>query len=301
MLVHNVAMNSKEQPVADPGFSVETSTLQPYILSFSPNSLPLWNREHFILCVWCEGGGGGGWVIGARNSQVLIDYLDKYFKIFLGSHSICIATLMLWVLVNLWHATFTNALSQTRMHSSGMRTACLLTVSQHTLCGGGGGQPSGCLNMGGVCPGGVFVGGLSGGVCPGGCVYHSMQWGRHPNLWTDRHLWKHNLHKPCSWTVIISQWFSVADLWRPGCAPHTPRSVTTVSISLVLNKPLLVLTLKPLLVLTLNAYIAVTQKWGQILYLRKRCNLEICQYSGTKNWSGWHWAIPHSDICSSGT
>ena len=45
--------------------------------------------------------GAGGWGIGARDSQVLIDYLDKYFKIFLGSHSICIATLMLWVLVNL--------------------------------------------------------------------------------------------------------------------------------------------------------------------------------------------------------
>ena len=45
-------------------------------------------------------------------------------------------------------------------------------------------------------------GGLSlvlGHVCPGGClprgVYPSMQWGRRPSLWTDRHLWKHNLCK----------------------------------------------------------------------------------------------------------
>ena len=38
-------------------------------------------------------------------------------------------------------------------------------------------------------------------VCPVGClplvwgVYPSMQWGRHPPPWTERHLWKHNLRK----------------------------------------------------------------------------------------------------------
>ena len=38
---------------------------------------------------------------------------------------------------------------------------------------------------------------VQGGVClcsSGGAVYPSMQWDRHP-LWTDRHLWKHNLYK----------------------------------------------------------------------------------------------------------
>ena len=61
-------------------------------------------------------------------------------------------------------------------------------------------------------PGGCLLQGCllceEGGVCPGGClpllpgwvsapegVYPSMQWGRHPLLWTDRHLWKHNLRK----------------------------------------------------------------------------------------------------------
>ena len=73
-------------------------------------------------------------------------------------------------------------LFSTRMHSSGMRTARLLTVSggggvsQHALGGGcvsqhalGGSVSQGGLH-GGVCPG---------GVCPGG-LSPSMQWGRHP-------------------------------------------------------------------------------------------------------------------------
>ena len=57
----------------------------------------------------------------------------------------------------------------TIMHSSGMRTARLLTVSQHALGGGGGVYPSmhwagevsaagGVSAEGGVCPG---------GICPG--------------------------------------------------------------------------------------------------------------------------------------
>ena len=46
-----------------------------------------------------------------------------------------------------------------------------------------------CL-PGGICPGGVYPG----GCLPRGYVYPSMQWDR-PLLWTDRHLWKHNLRK----------------------------------------------------------------------------------------------------------
>ena len=61
--------------------------------------------------------------------------------------------------------------------------------------------PGGCVCLGlsaqgGVCPGGISAGGSAqGGVC-------------HTPLWTDRHLWKHNLRKlrlravkncPCSW------------------------------------------------------------------------------------------------------
>ena len=57
---------------------------------------------------------------------------------------------------------------ETRMHSSGMRTVRLLTVSQHALwwgdtCPGGGGVPArGC-----TCPGGVPARGyLAGGYLP---------------------------------------------------------------------------------------------------------------------------------------
>ena len=60
----------------------------------------------------------------------------------------------------------------TRMHSSGMRTARLLTVSQHALdrwgvCQGGVPGPGGCVSVGVYLP-------------RGGGVYPSMQWGRHP-------------------------------------------------------------------------------------------------------------------------
>ena len=54
----------------------------------------------------------------------------------------------------------------TRMHSSGMHTAHLLTVSQHVLHKGGG-----CLPRGGVFP--------RRGCRPSG-VYPSMQWDRPP-------------------------------------------------------------------------------------------------------------------------
>ena len=109
----------------------------------------------------------------------------------------------------------------TRMHSSGMSTTHLLTVSQHALHRGGrypsmhwvGGRGV-YLSMhwaGGCLPKGVY---LSGGACTcpgerctcpvgwcncpgdvpahGGVSQHAM--GQTP-LWTDRHLWKHNLHK----------------------------------------------------------------------------------------------------------
>ena len=80
----------------------------------------------------------------------------------------------------------------TRMYSSGMRTARLLTISQHALrrggvcipactgrevcipacTGQGGGCIPACIGQGGVCPGGVWQGvcppGVCGRVCPGG-------------------------------------------------------------------------------------------------------------------------------------
>ena len=99
-----------------------------------------------------------------------------------------------------------------------MRTAGLLTVSQHALhrggclprrgvcvCPGGGSVQGGCLPRGvsaqwggvfakgDVCLEGVSAQGRVSASGPG--VYPSMQWGRHPPLWTDRHLWKHNLRK----------------------------------------------------------------------------------------------------------
>ena len=49
----------------------------------------------------------------------------------------------------------------TRMHSSGMRTARLLTVSSGKGCLPGGGVSARGGVPGGVCPG---------GVCPGGCL-----------------------------------------------------------------------------------------------------------------------------------
>ena len=80
-----------------------------------------------------------------------------------------------------------------------MHTTRLLTVSQHALCCGC--LPGECLTWGGVCLRGYLprVGicrgvGWPGGMSVQGGVYPSMQWSRHP-LWTDTHLWKHNLRK----------------------------------------------------------------------------------------------------------
>ena len=81
---------------------------------------------------------------------------------------------------------------ETRMHSSGMRTACLLTISQHALHRG--------VSAWG---GGVYLGGVCQGVsAQGGVSQHAM--GQTPlPLWTDRHLWKHNLRKLRLRAVII--------------------------------------------------------------------------------------------------
>ena len=93
------------------------------------------------------------------------------------------------------------------MHSSGMRTARLLTVSQHALRKGGVSQHAlgrgvcipACTGPGGVCistctgQGGVCWGvSAQGGVCLWSqVVYPSMQWGRHAPCRQT----KHNLHK----------------------------------------------------------------------------------------------------------
>ena len=61
---------------------------------------------------------------------------------------------------------------KTRMHSSGMRAARLLTVSQHALRGR-------CVSQHELGRGGLPL-------VPGGVSQHAM--GQTPPLWTDRHL-----------------------------------------------------------------------------------------------------------------
>ena len=77
----------------------------------------------------------------------------------------------------------------TRMHSSRMRTACLLPVSPRMHCGGSTPQGGWVSAPGGVCFWGVSASGgcllLEGGLLSGDCllpggVYISMQWGRSP-------------------------------------------------------------------------------------------------------------------------
>ena len=77
----------------------------------------------------------------------------------------------------------------TRMYSSGMRTAHLLTVSQHALVGGV------CVSQHALGRG-VCIPACSGqeGVCPGG-VADPLGPEADTPLWTDRQLWKHNLRK----------------------------------------------------------------------------------------------------------
>ena len=75
-------------------------------------------------------------------------------------------------------------LFETRMHSSGMCTSRLLTVSQHPRCRGGSAQ------------GGYLLGGLpSGGCLPrrgvsaqGECIPACNGADNPPPVWTDRHL-----------------------------------------------------------------------------------------------------------------
>ena len=94
--------------------------------------------------------------------------------------------------------TKAKSLSKTRIHSSGMLVARLLTKSQHALRRGG------CLPRGGCLLRGSLHGGcLPWGVSTQGGVYSSIQWGRFPP-WTHGHLWKHNLHKLRLPTVITN-------------------------------------------------------------------------------------------------
>ena len=96
------------------------------------------------------------------------------------------------------------------MHSSGMRTARLLTVSQHALWWAGGG---GCTCPGGglvylpgecTCPGGVPA--LGGVPAQAGVPAQVL-----PHLWTDRHVsWFMSAHRfpypGCLATVIKPAW-----------------------------------------------------------------------------------------------
>ena len=95
--------------------------------------------------------------------------------------------------------------NQTRMHSSGMPTARVFTVSQHALHRGGL-SARGVSAQGGCLPiygGGSGQGGLArgmsgqGDVCPWGCLTRGgvpACNGPDPPI-GDRHLWKHNLRK----------------------------------------------------------------------------------------------------------
>ena len=104
--------------------------------------------------------------------------------------------------------------SKTSMHSSRMRTARLLPVSPSMHCRGS--APGGCLLLGGVCScGGVCSWGVSAprGVSasgPRGCVTQHAMGQTPPPLWTDRHLWKHNLRKLRLRAVII---YDVRNSW----------------------------------------------------------------------------------------
>ena len=131
-------------------------------------------------------------------------------------------------------------ITETRMHSSRMRTGRSLTVCCSLLPGGWGGLPPGGLLLGGgwsggVClrggvvpglggllrggclvrrgglpPGGV-VPGPGGGVClPGGVCLVRREWvSQHalrqtPPLWTDTRLYKYYLGPTSLWPVTIS-------------------------------------------------------------------------------------------------
>ena len=116
----------------------------------------------------------------------------------------------------------------TRMHSSGMRTARLLTISQHVLCSGvcvsqhaldWGCIPActgqgvcipACTGHGGVCPGVSAWGGVSAEGCV--CVadtplWHQRQTASSPvNRMTDICLWKYNLAATSLRAIINLSW-----------------------------------------------------------------------------------------------
>ena len=103
-----------------------------------------------------------------------------------------------------------------------MRTTRLLTVSQHALWPGGTRLAGGgtCLGRGCTCPGGCTCRRLpawqgAGCTCPGGTCP-----GTPPPLWTDRHLWKHNLRKLRLGAVTIQKMPEAdPELQVEGCQP----------------------------------------------------------------------------------
>ena len=68
---------------------------------------------------------------------------------------------MSWLTLPIYHHMGPAIISETRMHSSRMRTGCSLTVCHSLLPGGG------ICSRGGVCSGGVCSWGVS---APGGCL-----------------------------------------------------------------------------------------------------------------------------------
>ena len=143
----------------------------------------------------------------------------------------------LLILILLFSCSFCQIYCQTRLHSSRMRTARLLTISPSMQCSGGCLLQGGDCSQGGACSQGCL---LLGGVCPWGmrCLflegvwlllggYPSMHWGRAPHV---QNSW-HTLLKilPCPklhLRAVIKVFFSVIG------APYleNPGSTTDVSI-----------------------------------------------------------------------
>ena len=131
-----------------------------------------------------------------------------------------------------WYRINSKTICQTRMHSSGMCTACLLAISKHAL--GRGCLPGGCLPWG-YLPRGVSAqrgAAKQGDIClvgnavwRGVCLGDVCLWGCLPRGGVSarevaggvadipavvRHLWKHNLCKLCLPAVKwYLNWFSV--------------------------------------------------------------------------------------------
>ena len=125
-------------------------------------SLQLWHLRETKAFGWRGLGAGRKFVYHRTNKN--------YNTLIHGLRSISFSFILFLV----------NAIPLTSMHSSRMRTACLLTISQHALCRGGVSQHAlgrgvcipACTGQGSVCPGGVCLGVQGcvhrGGVCPGG-------------------------------------------------------------------------------------------------------------------------------------